>query len=174
MSLIGVVALGLGALAAGMVNSFIRCSSSGVAPVLSGLTDLDSGFGVTTLLNSSTTTGGWFGPPAPGRPGLAAPRILPLLLLRREDELRRRPDSKCTEDCEPVRDRGLPPAADPTVEADDSCRTTPDMVPPGRLAVGRGLWRGRGRGRAGGDGAITSSVLQLQTIIGYAENILLS
>ena len=51
-SLIGVVALGAAA-PVGMLNSLVRCSSSGVAPVLSGCTDFDSGFGVTSLLSAS-------------------------------------------------------------------------------------------------------------------------
>ena len=90
MSLIGVVARGLGA-TDGIANSFMRCSSNGVAPVLSGLTDFDRDFGVTTLLNSSTTTGGW---PGAVLEGLAAPRILRSRLFRLEEELRRRPVSK--------------------------------------------------------------------------------
>jgi hypothetical protein len=51
-SLIGVVARGA-AEPVGMLNSFVRCSSRGVAPVLRGCTDLDSGFGVMSLFSAS-------------------------------------------------------------------------------------------------------------------------
>jgi hypothetical protein len=51
-SLIGVVARGA-AEPVGMLNSFVRCSSRGVAPVLSGCTDFESGLGVISLFSAS-------------------------------------------------------------------------------------------------------------------------
>ena len=119
MSLIGVVARGAED-PVGIVNSLVRCSSlrsatvsllwrrgrrgscatySGVAPVLSGCTDLDSGLGVMSLFRPSQIFGVWLAPPCLPAPPLLPARLRPAPLFRRERLPRRLPPLNWTLPC---------------------------------------------------------------------------